>query len=172
VTSPGAAVLRVIREQLRRGEEPGRSGRPALVAVGDPDPDPGAAADPAAEEVRLSRPDLLARAGIDDALLAQMRQHGLVAPRTGGWYDADALAVAEAVRDLDRHGLQPRHLRAYQVAADREAGLFAQLLTPLLRRADPAARARAAQTLRELTALSQRLHAALVRAGLRETIGR
>jgi DNA-binding transcriptional MerR regulator len=158
--------LRVIREHLRRGEE---SGRPALFAVGAPDTTPAPAT---AAEVRLKRADLIARAAIDEALLEDMQQHGLVTPRAGGWYDADALAVAEAVRDLASYGLEPRHLRAYRVAADREVGLFAQLVTPLARQADPAARARAADTVRELTALSQRLHAALVRAGLRETIGR
>ena len=61
---------------------------------------------------------------------------------------------------------------AYRAAADREVGLFAQLVTPLARQAGPAARARAADTVREFAALSQRLHAALVRAGLRKTIGR
>jgi hypothetical protein len=45
------------------------------------------------------------------------------------------------------------------------------MLAPLVRQNDPAARARAAETARELTALSQRLHAALVRTGLRETLG-
>lgn len=160
--------LRVIRERLRRGEEiTGR--RPALVAVGDP----ATGAEPAATgEVRLSRADLIARAGIDEALLDGMQEHGLVAPRTGGWYDGDALAIAEVVRDLAAYGLEPRHLRGYRTAADREVGLFAQLVTPLARQADPAARARAADTVRELTALSQRLHAALIRAGLRKTIGR
>jgi DNA-binding transcriptional MerR regulator len=160
--------LRVIRERLRRGEEiTGR--RPALVAVGDP----ATGTEPAAAgEVRLSRADLIARAGIDEALLDGMQEHGLVAPRAGGWYDGDALAVAEVVRDLAAYGLEPRHLRGYRTAADREVGLFAQLVTPLARQADPAARARAADTVRELTALSQRLHAALIRAGLRKTIGR
>jgi hypothetical protein len=37
---------------------------------------------------------------------------------------------------------------------------------------DPAARARAAETARELQALSQKLHAALVRTGLRGELGR
>jgi len=158
--------LRVIREQLRRAEE---SGRPLLAAVADPD---AVSERAAAAQVRLTRAELVARAGIDDALLDGMQEHGLVAPQAGGWYDADALAIAEVVRDLARYGLQPRHLRAYRVAADREVGLFAQLVTPLVRQADPAARARAAETVRELQALSQRLHAALVRAGLRQTIGR
>jgi hypothetical protein len=41
-----------------------------------------------------------------------------------------------------------------------------------VRQHDPAARARAAETARELQALSQRLHAALVRTGLRGELGR
>lgn len=182
--------LRVIRERLERGEELSGWPRPALVAVGDPSAGTGPAAGPGAgdtgdpgssgapgvvagraAEVRLRRADLVARAGIDDALLERMEQHGLVAPRTGGWYDGDALAVAQVVRDLAGYGLEPRHLRAYRVGADREVGLLAQLVAPLLRQADPAARARAADTVRELTALTRRLHAALVHAGMRETIG-
>jgi DNA-binding transcriptional MerR regulator len=170
--------LRVIREQLERAGESGWP-RPALVAVSDPAAADHAAAahhaaahQPEPAEVRLRRADLVTRAGIDEALLDSMEQHGLVAPRAGGWYDGAALAVAEAVRELASYGLEPRHLRACRTAADREVGLFAQLLTPLLRQNDPAARARAAETARELTGLSQRLHAALVRAGLRETLGR
>jgi DNA-binding transcriptional MerR regulator len=149
--------LRVIREQLN-------AQRPSLVTIA-----------PHAEtstEVRLRRGDLVERAGVDEELLDGIEQHGLVAPRAGGWYDADALAVVEAARDLARYGLEPRHLRAYRAAADREVGLFAQLVAPQLRQADPAARARAAETVRELSGLAQRLHAALVRAGLRQTLGR
>ncbi|HEY0699483.1 MAG TPA: MerR family transcriptional regulator, partial [Micromonospora sp.] len=70
------------------------------------------------------------------------------------------------------YGLEPRHLRAFRTAADREVGLFAQLVAPLARQSDPAARARAAEVARELVGLSQQLHAALVRVGLRETLGR
>jgi DNA-binding transcriptional MerR regulator len=168
--------LRVIREHLERAAEAGGRPRPALVAVGDPAGVAGAPAAVAeqaeATEVRLRRADLIARAGIDDALLDGMQQHGLVAPRAGGWYDEHALAVAEAVRELAGHGLEPRHLRPYRVAADRQVGLFEQVVAPLLRQSDPAARARAAELVRELTGVSLRLNAALVRAGLRETLGR
>jgi hypothetical protein len=82
------------------------------------------------------------------------------------------VVIVEAVVGLTRYGLELRHLRAFRTGADREVGLFSQLLAPLVRQNDPAAQARAAETARELTALSQRLHAALVRAGLRETLGR
>ncbi len=168
--------LRVIRERLASGGESAGWPRPALVAVDDPADgaasDPEVVADQAQADLRLRRAELIARAGIDDRLMESMQQHGLVAPHAGGWYDADALTVAEVVRDLAAYGVEPRHLRAYRAGADREVGLFAQLVTPLVRQADPAARARAAEAVRELGGLTARLHAALVRAGLRETLGR
>lgn len=166
--------LRVIREQLEaleRGDEPLGRQRPALVAVG---PDGDLSGDGAAEptEVRVARAELIQRTGVGAQLLTELEQLGLVASRPPGWYDPDAVVIVEAVVGLTRYGLELRHLRAFRTGADREVGLFAQLLTPLARQNDPAAQARAAETARELTALSQRLHAALVRAGLRETLGR
>ena len=162
--------LRVIREQLdalERGDDPLGRPRPALVAVG---PDGDVAVDTA--DTRVARADLLERTGIDEKMLAELEQLGLLTARPPGWYDGDAVVIAEAVVGLTRHGLELRHLRAFRAGADREVGLFTQLLAPLVRQHDPAARARAAETARELQALSQRLHAALVRAGLRGTLGR
>ncbi|ABP54828.1 regulatory protein, MerR [Salinispora tropica CNB-440] len=167
--------LRVIREQLAvgdaTGEQPGRS-RPALVAVGPGGEVPGQPAEAESSQVRLDRAELVARSGVDEATLAELERLGVVVTDPPGWYDGDALIIAQAVAGLAAYGLEPRHLRGYRLAADREVGLFAQLVTPLARQSDPAARARAAETARELVALSQRLHAALVRVGLRSTLGR
>jgi DNA-binding transcriptional MerR regulator len=151
--------LRVIREQLASHE----AAAPArLVAV-------GAVVE---GDSRLSRDQLIERSGLDDATLAEVERLGLLAPIAPGRYDADALAVATAVAGLAAFGLEPRHLRAYRAAADREVGLFAQLVAPLARQNDPAAQARAGQTADDLVRLSQQLHAALLRAGLREALGR
>jgi DNA-binding transcriptional MerR regulator len=160
--------LRVIREQLdRMDEEPVAAAppRPALVAVGAEK-----AADPS--DTRLPRADVIERTGVSAGLLDELEQIGLVTAKPPGWYDGDAVLIVEAVVGLTRYGLEVRHLRAFRAAADREVGLFAQLLAPLVRQSDPAARARAAETARELQALSQKLHAALVRAGLRGELGR
>jgi DNA-binding transcriptional MerR regulator len=157
--------LRVIREQLDRREEP-LAPRPALVAVGTEAPPQDSA------DTRMARDDLLARTGVTGEMLTELEKAGLVEARPPGWYDGDAVVIVEAVAGLIRHGLELRHLRAFRAGADREVGLFAQLLAPLVRQHDPAARARAAETARELQALSQKLHAALVRAGLRGTLGR
>jgi DNA-binding transcriptional MerR regulator len=161
--------LRVIREQLENFEEPPQS-RPVLVAVGtEKDQGPAQAHQ---SDSRVSRDDLLARTGVPDGLLTEIEKAGLVESRPPGWYDGDAVVIVEAIVGLSRHGLELRHLRAFRASSDREVGLFTQLLAPLMRQHDPAARARAAETARDLQALSQRLHAALVRAGLRGTLGR
>ncbi|GHJ44507.1 MerR family transcriptional regulator [Catellatospora sp. TT07R-123] len=162
--------LRVIREQLSEGAHLVQA-RPTLVAVGDDHrPEQRAAAEEPAH-LRLRAQELCTRAGISEQLLADLEQHGLVTVRAGQWYDGDAFAVAEVAGQLAEYGVQPRHLRAYRVAADREAGLYAQLVAPLMRQHDPTARARAAETVRELTMLSQRLHAALLRSGLNDALG-
>lgn len=116
--------------------------------------------------VRLTRVELLTQAGIDDAALDAMESYGLVRPRHGTiHYDADALAVARAAGELAVFGLEPRHLRGFRAAADREIGLVEQLVLPLRRQRGADATARAEEVERELAAACVRLHAALVRAG-------
>lgn len=165
--------LRVIREhlaELDRDGVPGAGPRPPLVAVEDL-PTPRDFEAGRGGELRLSRAELAERAGIDDGLLRAAEQYGLVAATSGGYYDSDALEVATVVGQLAQFGVEPRHLRAYRSAADREIGLFEQVVAPLARQRSPQARARAAETVRELAALSLRLHAVLVQAGLRGTLG-
>ncbi|PWR07824.1 MerR family transcriptional regulator [Micromonospora sicca] len=169
--------LRVIRDQLAEFDASGGASgrqRPALVAVGPGGEVPGRGEPGPAEssEVRLGRAELIARSGIDESTLAELERLGVLVSDPAGWYDADALIIARAVAGLAAYGLEPRHLRGYRTAADREVGLFAQLVAPLARQSDPAARSRAAETARELVALSQQLHAALVRVGLRSSLGR
>lgn len=157
--------------------------RPTLVAVdsavsrsvGGASPGPMRPPGPPAGRIGgelLSRAELVAETGLDEPTLTALEQYGLLSECPGGGYDADARDIAAAVATLSRYGLEARHLRGYRAAADREIGLFAQLVTPLARQPGPAARARAAEAVRELAASTERLHAALVRAGLRETLGR
>lgn len=124
-----------------------------------------------AGDIRLSRAQLLRRSGLADEALRALEDTGLLTSRSPGWYDGDALDIARVAARLAEYGLGPRHLRAFRAAADREVGLFNQLIAPMARSSTPAGRARAADALRELTALSQQLHAALVRVGLRNTLG-
>ena len=166
--------LRVIKEHLDaidRGLEPPALGgggpkvpRALVAAEGLPDAD---AFLPDVSEIRLSRNELLTAAGLQPEQLEQLEQYGLVAPRSGGsHYDGDALVVAKTVAEMARFGIEARHLRSFKTAAEREIGLVEQVVTPLVRQRNPEARARADEVARELAALSVKLHATLVRAGL------
>jgi DNA-binding transcriptional MerR regulator len=119
-------------------------------------------------DLRISRRELLKIAGIDEELLAQLEQYALVAPLPGtAHFDTDALIVAQTARELADFGFEPRHLRAFKTAADREVGLVEQVVAPLARGRDTAARGRAEEAVNEIAALSVRLHATLVKTGLR-----
>jgi DNA-binding transcriptional MerR regulator len=125
----------------------------------------------AADSVRMTQEELLAAAGIGRKELTELEQFGLVRPGPAGFYDSDAVLVARTARAMTDFGLEPRHLRAFRASADREVGLLAQIVSPMIRQRDPDARARADEVVRELAMLSVRLHALLVKAGLRSAIG-
>ncbi len=168
--------LRVIGEHLDaidRGLEPPpieavvpTVPRVALAADGLPSPESFSRSD----HVRLSRKELLKIAEVSEALLDQLEQYGLIVPRAGtGHYDTDALVIAKSARELADFGFEPRHLRAFKTAADREIGLVDQVVAPLIRGRDAAAKARAEEAVSEIAALSVRLHATLVKTGLRSS---
>ncbi|WP_341927122.1 MerR family transcriptional regulator [Nocardioides psychrotolerans] len=166
--------LKVIGEHLDaidRGLEP-----PPIDAVVPTVPQVALAADglPSADSfsrhdnLRLSRRELLKIAEISEELLVQLEQFGLITPRAGtGHYDTDALVIAQTARELADFGFEPRHLRAFKTSADREVGLVEQVIAPLKRGRDASARARADDVVSEIAALSVRLHATLVKSGLR-----
>ncbi|MBD8869342.1 transcriptional regulator FtsR [Nocardioides donggukensis] len=165
--------LKVIGEHLDaidRGLEP-----PAIEGVVPTVPQvalatdglPSASSFTAASDLRLSRKELLKVAEIDEELLGQLETYGLLTPSRTGHFDADALVVANAAAELAGYGFEPRHLRAFKTAADREVGLVQQVVAPLARGRDTAASARAEETVAEIAALSVKLHATLVKAGLR-----
>lgn len=181
--------LRVIRDHLaawERGEavmppdygldlEVAALPRPAVEtpAVPMPRPEDAERERPLRRDAgRLPRPELLERSGLADADLRELESAGLIATRTPGWYDEDAVIIAAAAAGLARHGIEVRHLRAFRGTADRQVGLFAAVVTPLQRSASPAERARVTEVIDELTALSAQLHAALVRSGMRAALGR
>ncbi len=161
--------LRVIKEKLSaidRGEDPSPRAALGLVTAVPPDgagippdvPGPGAQS--------LSRSELAHAAGIGDDELAELEEFGLVR-RSGRHYGPEALRVARTAAELGRFGVRPRHLRAIKAAAERETALIDQVVAPMMRQRSPGARDRAEETAREIAALTLRLHAAFLEAGLR-----
>jgi len=172
--------LKVIKEQLEAIDRglvpPGTKASPTprvphmtIAAIEDNAP----TADhfrPSGAAMRLSREELLNATGLRVEQLVELEQFGLIAKKPGGHYDDDALSVGKIVSELARFGLEGRHLRAFRTAAEREIGLFSQVVGPIAHQRGGEAKARAEETMRELAALSVRLHAALVQIGLRDVI--
>ena len=166
--------LRVIGEHLDaidRGLEPPPVDSvvptvPKVALTADGLPSPGSFA--RHDNLRLSRQELLKIAEVDEALLDELEQYGLIRRRAGSrHYDTDALVIAQTASELAAYGFEPRHLRAFKTAADREVGLVEQVVAPHKRGRDAGAKARAEETVSEIAALSVRLHATLVKTGLR-----
>ena len=168
--------LRVIKEHLdaidRGLEPPGGSLAPTVPAVAlATDGTPGSEAyRTTASQVRVSRRELMKTAGIEEDQLRELESFGLVRPRSGSaYYDAEAVVIAKTAGELAGFGIEPRHLRAWRTAAEREVGLVAQVVAPIRRSREAGAEGRAEEATSEIAALSVRLHAALVKAALRTT---
>lgn len=122
------------------------------------------------ETRRMTREELLSEAGISSSMLVELERYGVIRPGPAGFYDTDAVALARIAHAMTDFGLEARHLRAFRASADREVGLLAQIVAPVSRRRDPDAQAKADEVVRELAVLSVRMHALLVKTGLRGAI--
>jgi DNA-binding transcriptional MerR regulator len=157
--------LKVIKEQLDAAD--GVSDRSPVLRAVPADGLP--TADDFAEQPirRMTREELLETAGIEASVLAELEEFGLVRPGEAGLYDTVSAHIATAAKALAAFGVEPRHLRGFRAAADREVGLVEQIVSPM-RKDD----GRVDETVRELAALSVGLHTLLVKAGLRGIAGK
>ena len=166
--------LKVIKAQLDAqpdGELPAPAssyGVPHLVpAAGEPAPDSAAVAP---TRVRFSRDDLLERSGVDDALLAALLKAGVITRGPGGFFDEHAVVILQCARALAEYGVEPRHLRAFRSAADRQSDLIAQIAGPVVKVNKAGARDRADDLAREVAALALTLHTSLVKSAVRDAL--
>jgi DNA-binding transcriptional MerR regulator len=168
--------LKVIKSQLDAqpdGELPKTGsayGVPRLVQVSDgatDDVHDTAAVGP--PQVRLSREDLLARSGVDDEMLTALIRAGIVKPGPAGFFDEHSVVTAQCARALAEYGIEPRHLRAFRSAADRQSDLIAQIAGPVVK---AGARDRADDLAREVAALAITLHTSLIKSAVRDVLDR
>jgi DNA-binding transcriptional MerR regulator len=187
--------LKVIKDRLAEsgGEIPAPEPPPPLVPVGpvtavapmDHAPVPPEAVaggdvttatlfDAGPTSVSMTADELAAAAGLKPAELEELEKFGLLCGRNVGpdvLYDAEALVVARLAAGFMRYGVEARHLRMYRTSAERESGFFEQLVMPMLKQRNPAARRQAAVTLSELAQLGEGMRAAMLRQALRDYSG-
>jgi DNA-binding transcriptional MerR regulator len=171
--------LKVIKSQLDAqpdGELPQTGsayGVPRLVPVEmGSHPASGDSASVSPTQVRLRREDLLTRAGIDEGLLAELVKAGVIKPGQAGFFDEHSVVIAQCAKELAEYGVEPRHLRAFRSAADRQSDLIAQIAGPVVKAGKAGARDRADDLAREVAALAITLHTSLIKSAVRDVLDR
>jgi len=153
---------------------PARTGTPPTGNRSTDTPEPVAKAPGTSDPIdlsgaSLSADELSAACGLDVAHLRELQEYGLLtSDNVAGveCFGEEALAVANLAAQFAQFGIEPRHLRLYRNAAEREAGFVEQIVLPLVRQRNPEARARAHETADELARLGQQLRASLLRSAL------
>jgi DNA-binding transcriptional MerR regulator len=122
--------------------------------------------------VRLSREDLLERSGVGEQLLTALCKSGVITTGPGGFYDEHSVVIAQCAKALGEYGVEPRHLRAFRSAADRQSDLIAQIAGPVGKAGRAGARDRADDLAREVAALAITLHTSLIKSAVRGVLDR
>jgi DNA-binding transcriptional MerR regulator len=95
------------------------------------DEEPQSAGSVAVSRVRPARSrtmtpaEVAQRGGVSPDRLNDLVEHGLVVTM-----DATAVEICRLIATLAEWGIEPRHLRSFRAAADREVGLVQQALAP------------------------------------------
>jgi DNA-binding transcriptional MerR regulator len=150
--------LRVIREELEAGAGKQRRRRRSAVDVGE-------------EELTLG--ELCDRAGITTDRARELEEFGLLEPRVEDgqriYAESDA-EIAAACEALARFGIEPRNLRAFRTAADRESSLLEAVIGPALRSRSAERRQAALGDLQRLAQNAQELADLLLRRNVRHLV--
>ena len=151
---------------------------PRAAHVGDTAPATGRAPasppplfDIGATSVSMTLEELTSATGLTNREIGDLERFGMLSSRALGsttYYDEDALLVARVAAKFKAHGIEARHLRMYRVAAEREAGVFEQMIMPMMRKRSPQSRREASDLLSELASLGNGLRAAMLRQLLRD----
>ena len=165
--------LKVIKERIDQEDFDGTSGNggpdgdgaaaPARVA-GGPNP-----LDPGTVSVSLTMDELAAASGLSPSNIMELQKFGLIEPLGDGdlaLYGTEAVIVAKVAAGFLAHGLEPRHLRAYKSAAEREAGLLEQRIMPLVMQRTAQSRKQSLDVLVDLINLGSDLRLSLLRGAL------
>jgi len=115
-------------------------------------------------ERRYTRAELAREVGSSPSLLTDAISASLLT--AADTYGDDAVQVLTALVELQRSGIEPRHLRGFRAAAERELGLIESALIPVSRRNDPSSRAKAAELAREIAGQLEVVRSSLIRSAL------
>src|SRR5690606_30712600 len=115
-------------------------------------------------ERKFTREELIREAGANSMLLNDAISASLIVP--ADLFGDDVVAVLRSLVELQRCGIEPRHLRGFRAAAERELGLIENALRPTGRREDASSRAKVAEMAREIAGQLEHVRSSLIRSAL------
>lgn len=115
-------------------------------------------------ERRYRREELVREANATPQLLNDAISASLIVPAEH--YSEPVLAVVKALVELQRSGIEPRHLRGFRASAERELGLIESALIPISRRKDASSRAKASELARDIAGQLEVVRSSLIRSAL------
>lgn len=115
-------------------------------------------------ERRYQRDELIREAGATPQLLNDAVSASLIVP--ADHYTEPVLAVLRSLVELQRSGIEPRHLRGFRASAERELGLIESALIPIARRKDASSRAKASELAKEIAGQLEIVRSSLIRSAL------
>ena len=165
--------LKVIKERIdcedfdgTDGDGPSRRQEAGSRSQGGVRPNP---LDSGAISVLLSLDELASVSELSQSEIMELQKFGLLEPIDNGaltQYGAEAVIVAKVAAGFLAHGLEPRHLRAYKTAAEREAGLLEQRIMPMVMQRTAQSRQQSQDVLVDLINLGSELRLSLLRGAL------
>lgn len=122
----------------------------------------------------LTPADLARMAGLSVQQLDQLTRFGLIEAHDsagGPRFTRDELRVAKAASAFLQHGIEARHLKAWRVAAEREAGMLEQIVTPISRRGSVESANRAREVADDLIEMGNVIRETIIVKSLRDRLG-
>lgn len=183
--------LRVIKERLDQRlldeiEEPGSvlasidqsplSPETQSQISGDPNGDPRYSRfrppAPAVDDVGAS--DFARLVGLSSRDVDSLVSFGLIEPiaRDGTTrFSRESLRIGKAAASFLAYGIEARHLKAWRVAAEREASILQQVLAPVLRQEATGSRSEARLIADNLIEMGNTIRETIIVSALRESLG-
>lgn len=156
--------LKVIRQKLEDLDS-GRLEEKAEISEGAPERLEPLPLPLMEEEGIFTKEEAAEKIGLSISQIDEIESYSLVktVSRDGkeGYSGAD-LKVMQIVKEFLRYGIEPRHLRMYQIFVEREASFYQTILNPYLKQKDPDTRREVKRKISQLAKLSEQLKRTLL----------
>lgn len=116
----------------------------------------------------MTRAELQGMTGAPTELLDTLEQYRIIWADENGRFSDHSLKTVRAAVTLSQFGFEPRHLRTFRLAADRELGLVEQATAAVEGGKDSSHKERVAELAREISSACLQLHSSIVVAEIAE----